>query len=190
MTHPFESVRPGRVRYLFLPALTLYAVLQVLFVILDAPLRTAAAPNGIVSFELAGSASAAQAILDSWNAAARLDAAFGLGIDYVFMLAYSTVIGIACIWASRVLAGSRRRLASLGPLLAWGLWLAALCDAAENVALLLQLLRGASSSLAQLAAMCASAKFLLILLGLCYAAYGAFAWAVGRRWETRGLANR
>ncbi len=183
MRHPFQSLPDGKLRTLFLPALTCYVILQVTFAVLDVPLW----PNGIVSFELAGSASGARAILASWNSFARLDAAFGLGLDYLFMLAYSTLIGIGCIWAGRMLLQRGWPLFPLAAPLAWGLWLAALCDATENLALLAQLFWGAAENLAQIAAICAAVKFVLIGIGLVYSSYGGLAWLAGRREVRRRL---
>jgi hypothetical protein len=55
-------------------------------------LRTAAAPNGIVSYELAGNIKPAAEILASWDARAQLFAAFGLVLDYLFMTAYALAL--------------------------------------------------------------------------------------------------
>ncbi len=176
MRHPFESIPPGKLRIAFVPALALYAIIQLVFAWLDIPLRTAAAPNGIISFELAGSAAAAQAILVSWGELARLDASFGLGIDFLFMVAYSTMIGVAAIWAGRTLAGRGSWLAGLAGLVAWGLWLAVLCDSVENIMLLKQLFSGAASPLPEIAGISAAFKFALITIGLVYAAAGGAVW--------------
>ena len=69
----------------------------------DAPLKTPAAPQGIVSYEFAGTTTAAQRILDSWDAGAKVYAGFSLGLDYLYMPAYALTIGLACAWAARVL---------------------------------------------------------------------------------------
>ncbi len=176
MRHPFESIPPGRLRVAFVPALALYIIIQLAFAWLDAPLRTAAAPNGIISFELAGSLAAAQAILASWGPAAQLDASFGLGIDFLFMAAYSTMIGVAAIWAGRALAARGWPFARQAGIIAWGLWVAVICDSIENFMLLVQLFNGAASPLPEIAAVCAALKFALIVVGLAYAAAGAAAW--------------
>ncbi len=173
MHHPFESIHPGQDKHIFWSAFALFAILTVVFRWLDVP-------RGIVAFELAGSVAAAQAIIGSWDRNAQLLAAFGLGIDYLYMVAYSTVVGLACIWAARVLAASHWPGMLLGAPLAWGLWLAALCDATENAALWAELLNGVSEPYPQIAAFCATLKFLLIIIGLLYIVYGALAWLAGR----------
>jgi hypothetical protein len=127
-----------------------------------------------------------QQILASWDQRAQLSAAFSLGLDYVFMLAYSTTIGLACIWTADVL---RRRswplawvgaplawvgapLAWVGAPLAWGQWLAAAFDATENIALVVILFGTVQAPWPEVARWCAIFKFSLIFLGLVYAFFG------------------
>ena len=109
--------------------LVLTVVLTVALQAVNAPLKTPAAPQGIVSYEFAGTATVAQSILDSWDAGAKVNAGFSLGLDYLYMPAYALTIGLACVWAARVLGGRRRWVGSLGRVLAFGLGLAALLDA-------------------------------------------------------------
>jgi len=136
-------------------------------------LTTDAAPNGIVSFELAGSASQAHRIIDSWDEAARIRAGFIQGLDYVFLIAYPLTIGFACLWAAGVIRGRRWPLASVGILLAWGQLLAGLLDAVENAALVIMLFGTIVAPWPQIAYWCAAVKFALLFAGLIYAAFGA-----------------
>lgn len=169
------------VRWLFGPALILSLVILAVFRVTDAPLQTSASPKGIISYELAGSVTAAQAMLDSWDARAELYAAFGLGLDYLYMPSYALAIGLAATWAGRQLGARRRWPVGLGRLLAWGLGLAALLDAIENIALLKMLLAGvAAMPWPTVAAATAAAKFALVLAGLGYALAGAVSWLVAR----------
>jgi hypothetical protein len=146
---------------------------------LDDALRTADAPNGIVSFELAGSVERAGRIVASWNEAAQLRAAFGLGLDFLFLLLYSTTIAWACLWAMERLRGVGA-LAALGLPLAWGQGCAAVLDAVENVALWLVLVGPVVDPWPRLAQVCAVPKFALVFAGLLYAAIGAGSVLVGR----------
>lgn len=169
------------VPWLFWPALILALVILGVFSVIDAPLRTPAAPQGIISFELAGSVAASQAMLDSWDARARLYAAFGLGLDYLYMPSYALAIGLAAAWAGRQLGRRWRWLAGLGLALAWGLGLAALLDAVENFALTKMLLAGtAAAPWPGVAATCAAVKFALVILGLVYAFAGGLFWLAAR----------
>jgi hypothetical protein len=172
MRHPFENIPPGKRGPIFgvLLALTL-GVMGVLRVV-DGPLKTADAPNGIVSFELAGDVPTAQAILNAWDPLARTHAGFSLGFDFVFLVLYSTTIALACAWLAQALRERWRPLASAGLLLAWAQWLAALLDVVENAALLVVLLEAPRAPWPQIARWCALPKFALVFLGLTYVVLG------------------
>lgn len=55
----------------------------------------------IVRLEMAGTVARAEAILASWGAEGRRRMRAGLGYDDVFLIAYSTALTLACLWASR-----------------------------------------------------------------------------------------
>jgi hypothetical protein len=141
-------------------------------------LTTTAAPAGIISFEFAGSPGRAQEIINSWDGPARLLAAFSLGLDYLFMLAYASTIAAGCRWSGAALHRKGWPLSRAGRPLAPAQWAAALFDAVENLGLMLLLLGRAAASWPAIAAWAAGFKFFLISLGLVYSAYGAFAWLV------------
>ncbi len=132
---------------------------------INAPLKTEAAPNGIVSWELARTLDRSLEMLASWDELTRLHAALGLGFDYVFMLAYGAALALGCGLIARGQRGWRRQL---GVGLAWGALLAVALDAVENYALI-RLLFGARRELwAELAFGCAAPKFALAAAGLLY----------------------
>ena len=172
MSHPFQRLSPASARRAFIPLLVITLVVMAILSLVSASLTTQAAPLGIISYELAGSAAKAQSILDSWDSLTQLHAAFALGFDYVFMLAYSITIGLACVMAAGVLRGRGWPLAGIGAGLAWGQWLAAGFDAVENIALTAMLFGVVASPWPQVAYWCAVFKFGLIFLGLVYAFYG------------------
>jgi len=124
-------------------------------------------PN-IVDFELAGSVAKSSAIIGAWDTLARLQTCFNLGFDYLYMPVYSTTIALACVMGAGVVSRSGWR--NVGTLLAWGLWLAAVLDAVENYALITMMYGSPVDPYPQVAAICATCKFSLILLGLVYAA--------------------
>ncbi len=119
----------------------------------DQPLRTAAAPHGILSFEFAGEAFTASAILSSWDAAARRSAELSLGLDALFPLLYATTLGLA-LW----LRGA--------PRLARAQAIAGGLDLVENAALLAILQGDPQDGLPQLAFACATGKMFLLAWGL------------------------
>lgn len=173
LTHPLARLAPASqaraLPPLIVATLALTAVLQAV----GRPLQTAAAPLGIVSFELAGTTAAAQAMLASWDANAQLHAAFSLGLDYLYMPLYAVTIALACVRTAATSLRSPQAVAVLGALLAWGLGLAALLDAVEN-AVLWQVLQGeAAAAWPVTARWCAIVKFVLVGAGVFYAGVGA-----------------
>jgi hypothetical protein len=128
------------------------------------PLITKAAPSGIVSYEFAGDVGTAAQIIDSWDEIARIYAGFNLGLDYLYLLLYSTTIAMALLWLTADLA--YRRITGLVLLLAWVQWLAAVLDALENYALFTMLVSGPADPWPQVAWWSAAIKFSLVLAGL------------------------
>jgi hypothetical protein len=110
MRHPQEFF-PDHLHKTFFHIFNLLTlVLFAVFRALDQSLQTDAAPNGIISFELAGNALTARSIPDSWKEISMLlsatgepdpdfvnvaysIAAFGLGLDYLFMPVYALAPG-------------------------------------------------------------------------------------------------
>ncbi|HSK88470.1 MAG TPA: hypothetical protein VK880_08950, partial [Anaerolineales bacterium] len=183
MTHPLAFI-PNRYRkQLFFILLALTLILFAVLRVLDQPLRTDAAPKGIVSFELAGNSRTARAITDSWKQMSLLlsavegqpnpdvvnvpyvFAAFGLGLDYLFMPVYALWLAFGTLLASGKHEGWLR---SLGTVAGYAALAAMVFDAVENYALLQVLLGNMQSPYPALAAFCAIVKFSLILLGLLY----------------------
>ena len=144
------------------------AVVMLAMGLIDRPLRTPAAPHGIVSFELAGDVPTAQAMLDSWNPRARAAAGVSLGLDYLFLVLYSTTLALACRRVAERFAARGSALAEVGRALAWGQWIAAACDGIENFALIRMLLDGAHTPWPAVAWWFAATKFALLGLGLAY----------------------
>jgi len=147
-------------------------VVMAFLVVLGDPLMTEQAPRGIVSFEFAGDAATAHAMMESWGERGRLYAALSLGLDFLFLLLYAAAIALACVRVASRLAAPGTWAERAGWILAWAQPVAAGLDAVENVALI-QLLLGSSTPLwAPLAWICAAVKFALVGLGLAYALPG------------------
>jgi hypothetical protein len=169
MRHPFDFLPSSTRKPLFFSFLFLTLILFAVFRALDTPLRTAAAPNGIVSFELAGNIKSAAEMLASWDTRAQLFAAFGLGLDYLFMPAYALALSFGIL-----LAASRHSgwFAKLGAPLGWLALAAAVFDAVENFSLWQFTLGDFQALWPRLAAICATIKFTFLLAGLVYALIG------------------
>ncbi len=173
MRHPFQAISSDRVgKYLF-PLILLTLVFMIVLNLLGASLNNPSAPNGIISFELAGEVEVSKSILDSWDDKAQILASFSLGLDYLFLIVYSNTIGLGCIWAMGSFVSKGSGFLTVGLILAWGQWFAALFDAVENAALLKLLFGDLQSPYPEIAKVFAIAKFVLIALGLIYVAFSA-----------------
>jgi hypothetical protein len=166
MQHPLELVSaPYRKRFFFI-FLFLTIMMFAIFRVLDEPLL----PKGIVSFELAGTPEQANEMVSSWSSEDKLYAAFGLGIDYLFMPLYSFALAFATLLAAGRHSGW---IKSLGAVAGWGAFAAVLFDGVENFALFQVLLGAIYSPYPEIAAICATIKFGLLILGLMYAVVAA-----------------
>jgi len=177
MKHPLEFLPPEARKPAFLLFLVFTILLFAIFRFLDVPLRTKAAPNGIVSFELAGTRERASEMLASWGGLnelgglmlfqpARSYLAFGLGLDYLFMPVYAIALALAVLLASGRHTG---RLGRVGTWVGWAALAAPFFDAVENYALLQLALGRIVAPWPGSAAFCASVKFALLAVGIVYA---------------------
>ena len=139
--------------------------------------------GGIVGLELAGEADDARELIGSWEETDRAAAAASVGLDYPFILLYSSTLGLGCLMAGDRLRASGWPLAGAGRWLAWGQSVAGILDAVENVALLAMLIGAVASPWPRLAQVCAVPKFLLVAAGIVYGAAGLVARAA--EWLTR-----
>jgi hypothetical protein len=172
MSHPFEQFSSTLQKKLFVPLFILTVLIMVGMNLISLPLYTPEAPSGIISFELAFTPSHSQQIISTWSAVAQLRAAFIQGLDFLFALVYSFTLGLACLMAARVLKIRSKPGARLGEGLAWAMWLAATLDYIENIALVVLLFSRVRSPFPEIAGICGSIKFIIILVGFLYALYG------------------
>ena len=175
ISHPLDTIKTGQRARVFIPLLLGTLAVGAVLGAVNEPLRTSAAPSGIISYEFSNTVAGARAILESWDPAARVYAGFSLGLDYLYMVLYSTTIALACLWAASVLSMRGWPLASVGAWLAWGQWAAALLDAVENTALWILLVGPVTDPWPAVAALCAAPKFVLVFAGLLYALLGVAA---------------
>lgn len=164
MKHPLLSIPNQRRVPLFVLFLALTLLTMLALNISGRPLITEAAPSGIVTYEFAGDTDTAAQIIDSWDEIARIHAGFNLGLDYLYLLLYSTTIAMALLWLTD--CPSAGRIAVLAVALAWGQWNAALLDAVENYALFTMLVNQPADPWPQIAWWCAAVKFGLVIAGL------------------------
>ena len=176
MKHPLEFLPDSYRKRIFFTLLFPTLILFGIFNVLDQPLRTPAAPVGIVSFELAHTPEEASNIMISWSrvrfqlrTGAYPFAVFGLGLDYLFMPLYAFTLAFGTLLAAGRHGG---RFNSLGAVAGYGALVASVFDAVENYALFQMLLGRVFSPYPEIAFYCASVKFALLIFGLVYAIVG------------------
>ena len=145
---------------------------------MDGALVTPEAPNGIVSFELAGSSARAHEIIQSWSHQAQSTAMLIQGFDYLYLLLYPAWLSLAALSLGARLGGSWGRF---GLATSWIVLGAAPLDAVESYALVHQVFHGASEMHAQLAWYCAVPKFALVSLGVAFLVLAGGAWVLRLR---------
>jgi hypothetical protein len=173
MNHPFTFIHKWNRKPVFLVMLVWTVGLFAIFQLLNAPLVTPAAPYGIVSHQLAWTPEKAQAILNSWSGRASMFAAFGLGLDFLFIPSYVFTVGLGALLA----AGRHRNMAvwlrKLGIYATYGVFIGAVFDVLENILQAQQFLNGiVTAPVTVLTGICASLKFGLLGLGLLYGLLG------------------
>jgi hypothetical protein len=149
--------------------------MQVVLALLDGPLRDTG--DGTVAFEVAGSVTRAEEIVDAWRAEDLLaNAAFIDGLDFLFALLYTAAIAGGCVAAAAVWRRRGRAwLATAGIAIAWAASAAAAFDWTENVALAVSLLDQPASPWPAIALGAAIPKFAGAWAGLLYALSGGAA---------------
>ncbi len=180
LRHPFEWLAESKLPIAFLMLLSITLLVTVGLILLGGPLQTDIAPYGIVSFELVGNLSAAHGILQSWGETGRVYAGLNLGLDYLYIVAYSGCIGLGCVLVARSQSQQRKQFVNIGVILAWGQLVAGLLDATENYALIRILLGAETDILAVAARVCALLKFAIIGAGVAYALIGLVVIAVAK----------
>jgi hypothetical protein len=147
--------------WLFFATLSLILLLQLRGI--DAPLA-AVTPGGIVAYELAFTSARAREILDSWRIAGVTESArVSLGVDVGFLLVYPWFFR----WSVQLLRQPRfthpgSTMDRAGAALGAAVLACTPLDAAENWALWRMIEAGPDATLAALAGVAASLKFLLI----------------------------
>jgi hypothetical protein len=180
LTHPLERWPSGGRRAALIAAIAAALAMEVLLVLLDAPLRDTG--DGTVALEVAGSTERSQEIVDAWRAEDVLaNGAFLNGVDLLFPPLYVAAIAGCCVAAAAFWRRSGRTgLAAAGIMAAWLVTVAGLCDWIENAALAVVIRDEPAAPWPQLALAAAIPKFAGTTIGLLYALIGAAAVLTGR----------
>jgi len=132
------------------------------------PLINDAAPRGLLSYELGGSVDEIKTVLDSWHDGHRIRAGFALGFDFLFMLSLTNFLALAAVHASYRVRSKTLELSTVGPMLAWGQWIAGILWIAQNLLLFTMLTGPVTSPWPEIVFWCGTVKFSLLGLGLAY----------------------
>lgn len=119
---------------------------------------------GIVSLELARTPEKANAIIDSWGNNGKGIALFSLGLDYLFIAAYTATLWLFCRFFAQSLREKNEFLSKTGNFLSWLVILAGILDVIENQLLLIMLLSEPSDMATATATLAASGKFALLFI--------------------------
>ncbi len=151
---------------------TFTLVLMVAIRMVDQWLTTPESPGGMVGFELAKNINKTLIMINSWGEHGRIMAGFSLGIDYLYIVAYSLFLGLSAFAIGKKLSSRSSFLAKPGYWFSWLMLLAGIFDGIENYALI-KILSGNHEQLwASLSYYFASTKFGIVLITLLYIIVG------------------
>ncbi|GAA0848215.1 hypothetical protein GCM10009113_25880 [Marinobacter szutsaonensis] len=144
-------------------SLVIAAILLGGLLMVNQPLQTGSAPQGIVSFQFAATADQAHAILRSWRSDGQFWARVSLWLDFVFIAAYLLALLHLTRHLTRDRPGIRERVV--------GRWVRALfvaagvADVSENI-LLLNNFNPPTDAVSLSATLCALVKLTGLTLGV------------------------
>jgi hypothetical protein len=177
MNDLFANLHGSTIATLLVVSMVPTYLLMLVQAVYNRPLRNASAPWGIVSLQFARTTKRSQQIIASWGNTARTAAIPGLWLDYLYLVSYAITMVLGCVWSARQFGEHGFAwLMTLKENLPWLVILAAMFDATENLAHLVQLYSRPKPPWPFVAFICASAKFLLIFVGLTYTLAGVVAW--------------
>ena len=119
-------------------------------------------PNGILDYEFALTSSRVLAIFNAWGTTGKQQVAFGIYMDFFYIIAYGALIFGCLLIAARKLEG---KFQTIGLYMTIMPVIAGVCDVIENVNLLLMITDNTfvTSASPLVAALCASIKFSIII---------------------------
>jgi hypothetical protein len=127
-------------------------------------LTNTTAPEGVVSFEFAGTAERAEEIIGSW-AGQMPTAKAQIWIDFGFLIFYPLWFSLACAMLSKATGNP---MPTVGAFISWAVLLALPLDLTEDVGLLWMLYVRPGTIPAQVSFWCAGVKFVLVFAAMGY----------------------
>jgi hypothetical protein len=167
LTSPFSSLSKKAEKKLtfFLVIATIFIGYFMLF--FDSFLTNEVCENGIISFQLAKHVGVSEAILNSWNNQSKISAGLNTGLDFLFLIIYPSLIALLVHKLNRKL-WSNHSFYSIGIIVLFTQFFAALFDAIENIGLTQLLLGNITQFWTSIAYYFAIAKFILLAIGILY----------------------
>ncbi len=159
--HPATRVAPHALSASFHRWLFATALVAAVLLTTGDPLRNAVVTAGVFTLEL--NFGALPAMIASYDAETRHLLGFQLGFDYLFMPLYAQGL---CLGLARARAVRGLPVGGALHALLWAIWLAAVCDAVENAALMLACLGPATPTQGWVATVFAGVKFAILACGL------------------------
>ncbi|MDR9424627.1 MAG: hypothetical protein RI567_05010 [Marinobacter sp.] len=144
-------------------SMAMAVVLLIAMVVVNQPLQTSAAPQGMISFQLAGSAEQTHAIIRSWRSDNLPLAKLALWLDFLFVITYLAALLQLTRHFTRDRPGVRERMIARGVRALF--IIAGLSDVIENI-VLLNNFSPATDSLSLAAAILALLKYTGFVLGV------------------------
>jgi hypothetical protein len=176
ITMPLSQIPPGGLRRIVLPALVVYLLAFLPFLLVGEP-------NEMVRLQLAGSESKAQEIVGDWSESEKVDMAFLQGVDEVHPLAYGLLLAAGAVWAGRQLRG---RASSWASVIGWMAVAAALFDLIENVGMIIMIRGDVDAPVPSITTVFAVAKFSMFFVVVPYIVAGLVARLRGAHPEVAG----
>ncbi|MSR14569.1 MAG: hypothetical protein EXR86_08400 [Gammaproteobacteria bacterium] len=135
--------------------------LFLLTIVLSGVLTALAPPGGYVPFEFPALYTGPEFASTHWSGAQREQVYFALGLDYLYLVAYSQLLSRWCATRARRLPAISGRGSALRSAARW-MWVAGAFDAAENTGLYFWLGGMATKPVAIGISVCAASKFLIL----------------------------
>jgi uncharacterized integral membrane protein len=122
-------------------------------------------PPNIVAFELAGTVESVSKIMSEWSPVQIAKVKTSIYLDFGFILAYCSTLVLAC--RAAVNYSGVQVFIKTGNQFVWIVWLAGVCDAIENIAML-RTLSEISQTSVSIAFYFATIKFSILLIALIF----------------------
>ena len=171
-TTPFENISEKSEKKLTFSLFYILIISAIVLRYFNNSLENEITPYGIFSFELAGSLERSLEILNSWSPLAKTFAGLSLGFDFLFLLIYTLFISLLIHKLNERL-WKNKPFYKIGELLIWSMFITAIFDAVENVALIKLLIGGTQEYWSSVAYAFAIGKFILIFISFLYIIYNS-----------------